>query len=859
MIVTGRTSNPLDPHNAFHLLGGLGWLLVLILAGALQPIPAQVPPAPAVVPALDAQAGSQLNMGRMAFNDGSYALAIEKLEAFLKNGPPAVESAEALVLLARSHEGAGAPDKAIEVLRDHAAVAEQAKATPTFAFWIGMIYFSEAAYDKAIGALTSLKASSTNDPYFNRSARLQARCLIKQEKYIEALTIFNKTEKLYANKQDPDAAQNFLDWAGTLIKLGRHDEAKEILHRLTAGDLRERDVQQGMLWLARLRVQDQQFSEAELILKDLTLAEVLEPANRAMAWFAWAELNDARGETEEALTHLLEAEALLTDKKQLARIRMQRAKVMIKSGALVEGAALLREEIPTISTEASASEVQLQLSQALLERELFEDAEKAFQAYIEAYPDPLGEARMGRAWALSGLEKYTDAAAAFDKAYTSTQDPVTRRLAFYKTADAWFDAGNYAQAEEVYRRFTRAYPSDDLLPQAIFQIALCKRHQEFTPAAQQEFSKLMAVFPESPFAERAHLQKANILQEQDHWALAIRAYTDYLSSYPEGTFRADGLFNRAYSQYFLAEFQAAHDDFKRVVDEHPDDEVAERAYYMRGWSLYLMGRDAEALAICEEFLSKYTKSAWADDVLFWLAKYHYDKADYAAAEKRFLQLATSISEAELADEAWFMAGRAAANQKEYRRAVDHFGQLTKGFKSSPLLAEAYFYQGDAFTQLGSFSQAILFYEQVIKDYPQSYVVYSAWGRKGDCQFTLGEEEPTRYKEALQSYQVVLDSPAAPLEMRVQAEYKMGTAEKKLGNQDGALDHYNKVVYSYMENRDKLGNDSIVFFTRAAFAAADILIERKAYNEARSVYRRVIQSGVNAAGEARKRLEKLSPF
>ncbi len=847
----------------------LGCLLLLLLPSlclpaasqdAPAPVPAGKAPSPAPqLPVLPPVLESQLNIGRMAFNDGAYALAIEKLQAFLQQDPPAAEAAEAVILLSRSHQAAGAYDQAVEVLRDRAALAEKANVTPTFAFWIGMTYFSQAAYDQAIGALASLKASYTNDPYSSRCARLQARCLIKQEKYIDALTIFNKTEKLYANKKDPDAAQNFLDWAGTLIKLDRGEEAKEILHRLTTGDLREPDVQLGMLWLARLRVRDKEFGEAELVLKDLVLAETLDAGNRALAWFTWAELNDAKGLSEQALVNLLKAESLLTDKKQLARIRIQRAKVMIKSGAVKEGAELLREEIPTISTEASAGELQLQLSRALLDQGWHEDAEKAFQAYIEAYPDPQGEARMGRAWALMGLGKFTDAAAAYDKTYISTQDPDTRRLAFYKTADAWFAAGNYEQAEEYYWRFTRTYPGDELLPQAIFQMALCKQHRNLIPLAQREFRKLTAVFPESPFAERAHLQMAHMLQEQDQWEAAIETYSDYLRDYPEGHFRADGLFNRAYSHYLLAEFQRAHDDFKGVVDAHPDAEDAERAYYMRGWTLYLMGRDAEALAICEEFLAKYTQSTWADDVLFWLATYHYNKADYVAGEKRFLQLAQTIPDAELADKAWFMAGRAAANQKEYRRAVDHFGQLTKGFKTSPLLAEAYFNQGDAFTQLGSFSQAILFYEQVIKDYPQSYVVYSAWGRKGDCQFTLGEEDPERYKEALQAYQVVLDSPEAPLEMRLQAEYKMGTTEKKLGNQDGALDHYTKVIYSYMDNRDKLGNDSIVFFTRAAFAAADIHIERKTFEKARAVYRRVIQSGVNAAGEAQKRLDKLIPF
>jgi tol-pal system protein YbgF len=789
-------------------------------------------------------------------NDGIYPLAEKHFRAVLKSPASEKEAADVTVLLARALHAQEQYDEVINVLQEYWKFGESAGALPAFTFWLGKAYYDAGRPDDALLVLRRLKSDAVDEAYVNRCSRLQARCLIRNEQYIDGLTIFNQTEKHFAKKADPDAAHNYLDWASTLIQLDRGIEAKEILYRMTqVGDTTNPTVQQGMMWLAKLRLVDQQYEDAQLILKELTLAEGVEPLIKGEAWFVWAELYDATGSAGEATKALVKAEEFFTDKKQLARIRIQRAKLLVKRGELNEGAELLRGEIPAVSDEITAAEAQLFLAQAQLDEELFEDAENAFQAYLEAYPLKQDIATSGKAWSLMGLKRYAEAAAAFEKVAHTSEDPELKRQALLKTADAHYANAQYEQAHQVYKTFARSYPGSDLLAQALFQGAMCLLKQEKRSAAEQEFRKVIAVFPESQFAERSYLQFAYLLQDKGLWSEAEQAYTDYLGAYPNANFEADALLNRGLARYYLVKFEDAHEDFKGIVDRYADSPLAERAYFMRGWCLYMLRREPEAIQVCNEFLKAYPETSWADDVLFWLAEFYWNKKIYDKAEERFKNITVKYPSAQLAPNAFFWAGRSAFEQKEFDRAIEFFSSVAKNYPEHDLVPEALFYEGDAFTEKGRFSAAILVFEQIIKDYPNSWLVYHAWGRKGDCERTEGQDNPERYQEALKSWRTIIDAQDATVELKLKTHFRIAGTYTVLGESQAALEHYLEAFYMYLDNRDKLGASAVNYFTRSGFLAADTYIDAGEPSQARNIYRRIIQSGVPAAEEAEKRLNK----
>ncbi|MEM7393552.1 MAG: tetratricopeptide repeat protein, partial [Verrucomicrobiota bacterium] len=193
----------------------------------------------------------------------------------------------------------------------------------------------------------------------------------------------------------------------------------------------------------------------------------------------------------------------------------------------------------------------------------------------------------------------------------------------------------------------------------------------------------------------------------------------------------------------------------------------------------------------------------------------------------------------------------------FLKAKEYYEKLIEVFPNSSKAVEARFLQGDALSALGQFALAIITFEEIVKNYPGNYHVDLAWGRKGDCQYTLGASDPKRYREAIVSYQEVLNSATASVESKLQVEYKIGQSYFKLKNLDKAFEHYMNVVYQYLEQRKRGREIGAGWFSRAGFAAAEIMEGRKRWREAVNIYRRVIKADVTpASAEAEKRVTRI---
>ena len=65
----------------------------------------------------------------------------------------------------------------------------------------------------------------------------------------------------------------------------------------------------------------------------------------------------------------------------------------------------------------------------------------------------------------------------------------------------------------------------------------------------------------------------------------------------------------------------------------------------------------------------------------------------------------------------------------------------------------------------------------------------------------------------------------------------------------------KVVYSYFE-QPELKPEGNVWFTRAAFNAAEIKESEKSWRKAVAIYQRVVEAGVPASRDAQARIDKI---
>jgi TolA-binding protein len=581
---------------------------------------------------------------------------------------------------------------------------------------------------------------------------------------------------------------------------------------------------------------------------------------RALALMTLSEVNAAQTNYSAAVTSAAKAVDLAPTTVLKNKGRALWGKWLLRQDKIAEGAALLRPVIAQMTEDPLAGELQLDIASGYADMKQYEKAVQEYQYYLETFKVPDGRlvAFKGRGLALWELQRFAEAAVMFEKAAGLVVDPLQREPLLIKAADALFANAQYKLAESAYENILAKYPDSPRNPQVLYQVGECLARQTLRREAEGRFRELVRKTPANPLAERALMRIAEMKEEQGPAFVrdALAAYMDVMSVYPSGTLFAEALHRHGLVAYQMGEIDVALGDFSRVVKEFPSSRVAPQAYFMRGWALYMRGQEEESLKVCKAFVERYPDSEWTSGVMFWIGEYAFNHGRYADAEAQFIKLADKAPQDPLADQSLIWAGRAAMMQKEYLRAVESLSRMTRSYPASPHMAEARFLQGDALSELGEFSRAILVFDELIEKFPNSPLLSAAWGRRGDCHFTLGASDPKRYAEAITSYRTVSRSAGTPFDLDLQAEYKIGRCYDKMGKVIEAFEqYYTRVVCRYLAEPQK-DSAAAVWFTKAAFAAADILELEKNWKRAIKVLERVEGANIPASADARKRIDQI---
>lgn len=795
-----------------------------------------------------------LRAGRAALEDGLYDLAGDRLGRYLKSvdgGTP--EHDAGTVLLARVFHGQRRYKDMLRLLSPPRNGA--------FLFWHAMAFYELKQYDKVLADLGVFKEKYGGSEYADRACRLKSKCLLETGKTGEALETFALFEQTYTNS--PERLSSLLDWSKTLTARGDTAGARGVLERLISLSFGSAEGQEARELLGRILVREKQWKLAETVLYPLATDKEGSEEYRIAAWFSLAKVYEAQDRFAEATNMLHRGIAQAEDAEMKEKGTISLGRLLLKAKRLDEGIALLKPMITAEPEEAVARTLQLEIADALLDAGEAKRAVDEYQCYLETYSDDAGRmgALSGKGWALWLLPEpsYAEAADCFQKACELAKDPAQKAQFLIKVADSQFRNGQHMLAADTYGSLIKEYPASVLVPQARFQAAECRARAGKSAEAETMFREIVDRKPADMFAENAMLRLAELKESRGDLLAALAGYEQFAATFTNSPLYPNALHGHGLISYRLLRFDKALDDFEQMVRLAPQGELAEQAYYMRGWCRQMLGREQLALATCTEFVRKYPASKWAPDVMFWIGEYEFNRGDFGQAETGFMELATKFPAHPLAESALLWAGKSAAKRKEYLRANEHFQELVKRFPAGAKVAEARYSQGDALSELGKFSNAILIFEEVIANY-DSYVVDLAWGRKGDCEFALGGTEPVRYESAMDSYGVVVNSATASEEIKLQARYKIGRCLQKLGRNEEAFNqYYLQVVVPYLDDKSRgLGHNpaSEVWFTQAAFDAAGILESGKKWTEAVKLLKRVADAGVAASEQARERINEI---
>jgi tetratricopeptide (TPR) repeat protein len=126
----------------------------------------------------------------------------------------------------------------------------------------------------------------------------------------------------------------------------------------------------------------------------------------------------------------------------------------------------------------------------------------------------------------AGTAPPTGTAEAYLKVADTHKGTKAAARALLMSAGVRFQAGEYAEAQALFERFTREYPTSPWLAQAMFGVASCLDVQQKTTEALAKYDELRKRFSNDPVAEDAKLGMARLLEAQNKPAEAYKLYEE---------------------------------------------------------------------------------------------------------------------------------------------------------------------------------------------------------------------------------------------------------------------------------------------------------------------------------------------
>jgi TolA-binding protein len=796
-------------------------------------------------------AGRRLPNIKASLDDGFFALAEQQARGVLRSDPDKDTGREATLLLAHALWGQKRYSEMLDLLEGY-------DGGPGGVYWRARAHFELKQYKDALQHLAKAGDDVAEGDYAPAALRLKGHIEQISGQFDAAEATFLQFGQKFPDHRDQ--VENLFDLAAVYADREKRPEAIAIYEALVEepGSYAAQRAQLKLAHLLYTQGAEENVDTARGLLFGLATNTQTRLAYRIDAFIDLAALEESMGGRDAAAIALQEAIALSPDARQRVPVKLSLARMLLRAGDTASALKLLEECRAEVPNETLAAALQLEKAAALLQAGLFNEADEAYQVYLDVAGDADGLTRayFGKGLALWELGRFAESAAALDKAVKGLKNPDEKADALFKAGDAYYSAGDFADAEKRYRAFGVDFPNHVNMPNALYQHGLSLAKTDRRTEALAAFQALEAEHAASPFAEKAALRSADVMRAGGQWEAALDKYTLIGQTYTNGSAAAISLQQRGLVLFQLQRFAEAQQAFEMILSDHPQSEHVPQATYMRGFCLYWQGQVEEAVKTCRAFIEQYPDSEWAPKVAFWLAEQNYNQGNYKDAEQLFMQVVDDFKDTPLVPRALYWAGRAAAALENYVTAIERYSAVAKEYPDSEVLPQTRFAQGDALTELGEFARAILAFEEIIKNYPESHLVSTAWGRKGDCQFRLAADNPARYAEAMSSYQAILDRPLAPDGLKLQAEYKIGRCFEKTGVPDQAFNRYMGAVYTFINENVEHSPYSLTWFTRAAFDAAAIKTKEKAWQEAVQVYERVVEANVPAKEEALKRIEKI---
>lgn len=505
----------------------------------------------------------------------------------------------------------------------------------------GISFFEIKNYQRATDYLKV--SASGNDEIAQSSSYYLGHSYIKLDNFAFASTSFQAASKASFNKQIQEEA--LFNYAKTNLQRGSFQIAistlDEYLDTYPSG--RHRSEAETLLSEALINTNDY-LRALEQMDKIRTKSPRIQAAYQKVAFYqAMVYYRDQK--YKQAISLLDKSQAFPSDKDLLLETHFWKGEVHTADGNLPQ-AIRSYEAARAMNTESSHPfliKTHYGLGYAYFNTQQYPKAEEQFRLYTEKlrardekqnYDDAL--LRLGDCQYVQ--KKFGDAAATFQRAITERNSGI-----------------DYAY----------------------YRLAVVQNFQNRNDEALSQLDRLISGYSSSLYLEDAMFQRGQIYLEEVRYAEASRAFSDLITGRPSSPFVPFALEGRAVANFSMQRYDQTIEDYKAILDNHPNAQNAETALKGLQETLALQGRSAEFGDYVAKYKSKNPGSGNVQGLEFESAKSLYIDKNYAQAARAFESYLRSYPQSAQKSEALFFAGDAFLQAGDTDRAVGYFKQMER--------------------------------------------------------------------------------------------------------------------------------------------------------------------------------------
>lgn len=583
----------------------------------------------------------------------------------------------------------------------------------------------------------------------------------------------------------------------------------------------------------------------------------------------------------------------------------QRVALRLLAGASSEGAfraefrAKLDQLIAAPTPHPILEHLLLFRAQLALAEENYENYQRADEdakTLVERFPGSQLKAqalgvRTSVAWELRRFRTVADHASQLREALPPGDE---RRQISVLVADAYFRSEDFRSAAGAYSAAMRDPPAAVTPGVLLFQRVLAEINAEQRPGGDASFGAAQALLdeaaslPDTDAVNRwqAEWNLARALQARNQTLAALKRVERLTAEASAAKLPAELFVRMAWLQARLAFKAGSPAEAVRLVDalfarlespamaalpERLREEVASTSALLKVQALLAFdeprrgGGAQEGLALLKKLRDDYPRSDAAAYSYIAEARYYSDRGEITEAGRLLTKLADDDKTrtnpyAPLALYSAALNAEKLGQEAGYGDAIRLIERLVKDYPQSELVFYARLKQGDLERQLNQFGEAQLVYDWLRNNFARHADVVRAEFGQAACHYAQAATDPAHWEKAELIYEGLVDRPAVPADMRVEAGYMLGHMLAQRGSNARAQEVWWRAVNTFLLDANRmqeLGAKGPYWMSRILLELGELSEKEANLDQARRAYELLLQQKLPGEALAEQRLARFS--